>query len=428
MTSLSDIACPACGCLCDDLRATVESNRIAQLDGACDYAKQWYELRDDAASSPATIDGKPVSLVAALARAAELLRGSSYPLITGLHQSDTQGVRAAIALAEAIGATIDPAAAASDAAWLWAMQQVGISTATLGEIRNRADFVLFWGVDPMVTHPRLWERFVDSPGHFVPGGRSDRRVVVVDEAPTLTSEIANQFMAISPVEALDRITLMRSIVRSDPMAKRASVQPPQEPWVKLADEMKSCRTGVVFFSFHSLPLADAEQTAEALLLLVRELNEHARFYARPLMSSNLIGAENVLAWQTGFPLAVNFSSGAPRSYCNEYSADTLLSRGEPDICMLIGSDGVERFSPLARAHLESIPIILLDASAPPPLRTADVHISTATCGVHTAGTAYRLDDVPLPLRPLRPSPLPSDAEILRGVLRSITLREAPGAA
>ena len=65
-----------------------------------------------------------------------------------------------------------------------AVQAVGESTATLGEIKNRSDLVVYWGSDPLVSHPRHLERFVDAPGMFVPAGRRDRHLVVVDVTET----------------------------------------------------------------------------------------------------------------------------------------------------------------------------------------------------------------------------------------------------
>ncbi len=42
----------------------------------------------------------------------------------------------------------------------------------------------------------------------------------------------------------------------------------------------------------------------------------------------------------------------------------------------------------------------------------DVRFTTAVYGVHAAGTVYRMDEVPIPLRPLLPSPFPTDEEVL----------------
>ena len=54
----------------------------------------------------AWIDGRPVTLKVAVAEAAKLLSTSRFPVIAGLG-ADVAGTRAAIALAERLGAAVD---------------------------------------------------------------------------------------------------------------------------------------------------------------------------------------------------------------------------------------------------------------------------------------------------------------------------------
>ena len=90
---------------------------------------------------------------------------SRAPLIWGLSRSSTAGQRAAVLLAEQIGATIDTTASVCHGPSIMAIQQVGESTCSLGEVRNRADLVIFWGADPAESHPRHFERYsVDAQG------------------------------------------------------------------------------------------------------------------------------------------------------------------------------------------------------------------------------------------------------------------------
>ena len=46
---------------------------------------------------------------------------------------------------------------------------------------------------------------------------------------------------------------------------------------------------------------------------------------------------------------------------------------------------------------------------------ATVAFRTATYGIHTPGTVYRADGVPIPLRPALSSPLPDDVEIVKKI-------------
>lgn len=133
----------------------------------------------------------------------------------------------------------------------------------------------------------------------------------------------------------------------------------------------------------------------------------------------MTGADIALCWQTGFPFAVNLSRGYPRYNPGEYSANEMLERGEVDACLLVGSEGVSQMSPQALSQLRRIPTIALDhptvASALPPA----VRFTTAVYGIHLPGTVYRMDEVPISLRPVLPANYPSDADVLTGIHQRI---------
>ena len=179
MKVIEDFACTLCSCVCDDLRLSVSGGRIVRAENACRLAEPWLLNQDSARPSAAKVDGQPVSFDAAVRRAADILADSRYPLIYGLSRSSTEGQRAAVRLADQIGATIDTTASRGHAPSVMAVQQVGESTCTLGEVKNRCDLVIFWGCDPVETHPRHLERYAaDCTGLFTraaePTGRWSR--------------------------------------------------------------------------------------------------------------------------------------------------------------------------------------------------------------------------------------------------------------
>ena len=51
--------------------------------------------------------------------------------------------------------------------------------------------------------------------------------------------------------------------------------------------------------------------------------------------------------------------------------------------------------------------------------TAEVAFTVATYGINVPGTVYRMDDVPIPLRPAFESPHPSDFKILSGIKKHV---------
>ncbi|MCE9607118.1 MAG: formylmethanofuran dehydrogenase subunit B [Planctomycetia bacterium] len=413
-----DIACTVCGCVCDDLRVAVDDGRIAVVEPRCRLAEAWF-LKQNVATSPsaAELAGKPVELSVGIAEAANILRQARMPLIYGLARSSTPGQRAAVHLADRLGAVIDTNASTCHGPSIVALQAVGESTSTLGEVRNRADLVIYWGSNPASSHPRHMERYAVEPrGQFVPGGRKDRTLVVVDSRATETARVADLFVQVRQGSDFEVLWVLRALVQGLKLNVAEVGGVPIGVLEDLAARMKGCRTGVVFFGrgLSLGPVGHAD--VEALLRLTTELNAYTRFYARRMrIYGDVAGADSVLTWQTGYPFSVNLARGYPRYSPGEYSAEACLSRGEVDACVLVGGEGIRTLSDRARAALERIPTIVLDYASAERLMQPTVRFTTAVYGIHRSGTAYRMDEVPIPLRGFMPSPLPSDDEVLDGI-------------
>jgi formylmethanofuran dehydrogenase subunit B len=111
---------------------------------------------------------------------------------------------------------------------------------------------------------------------------------------------------------------------------------------------------------------------------------------------NRSGADAVLTSQTGFPLAVDFSRGYPRYEPYEATAHVRLARGEADVVCVLGA--ADQIPPAVSAALGTNRCIVIGPRASvSPLASAAVVIDTGIPGIHSAGTALRMDDVPLPL-------------------------------
>ncbi len=305
-----------------------------------------------------------------------------------------------------------------------AIQEVGEVTCTLGEIRNRADLVIFWGCDPATSHPRHAERYsVFSAGRFTPRGRQDRTVVMVGDANHVgdwrLDPDGNQpdiVISLTPGEDFETLNCLLAMLNG---TWRGPVQPELEQLLNL---MKGCRYGVVFFGLGLAKTSmwssgenskTGQHDVAALLKLVAELNAHTRFTARRMrLQGDVSGADNVLCWQTGYPFGVDFSRGYPRYNPGEYTANELLERGDVDACLLMGAETIGYFSESALERLNAIPSVLIDyPNATAPL-TPSVQITTAVHGIHAGGTIYRMDNVPMSLRALRSSTLATDQEVL----------------
>ncbi len=171
-----DVACTVCGCVCDDLAMVTRDGRILDIGTDCPLARDWFQDMASGGEGSVRIENQAADYPAAIRRAAALLRNSRAPLIYGLSRSSTPGQRAALRLADRLGATIDTTASTCHAPSIMALQTCGESTCSLGEVRNRSDLVVYWGSNPVRSHPRHMERYL-APGQLVPQGRAGRHVM-----------------------------------------------------------------------------------------------------------------------------------------------------------------------------------------------------------------------------------------------------------
>ncbi|MCA9230975.1 MAG: formylmethanofuran dehydrogenase subunit B [Planctomycetales bacterium] len=420
LTVVEDAVCTFCGCVCDDIDLTVENNHITQAQRACVLGKAWFlnHAIDDRPSC--LIDGQPAGLEDGYQRAAEILTGGKYPIVYGLSDSPCEAQRVAVSIVDWIDGTIDTTTSVCHGPSGMAFQGVGEVTCTLGEVANRGDFIMFWGSNPAESHPRHFTKYSLMPkGMFVPNGRKDRTCVIVDVRKTKSAKAADIFLQIKPRKDFEALWTLRALAKGielDARQVESETGIELSVWQDLMDRMKAAKFGVIFFGMGLTMTRGKHANSEALLALTRDLNAYTRFTAKPNRGhGNVTGADNVVAWRTGYPFGVNHNRGYPRFNPGEYTTSDTLARGEADCGMMIACDPMANFSQPAREHLASIPYIALDSKETPTTRAATVAFTVATYGINAPGTVYRMDDVPIPLRPAFKSPHPSDFEVLSNI-------------
>lgn len=420
-----DATCTACGCLCDDLTLSVRDGRIVAAERACEKGRQWF-LADNqhAGLVAASVDGIAVSDDEAVRRAGEILSQAKAPVILGLSQTSTESVAAALVIADRIGAAVEVNGGSDALQKLLAIQRVGRVSATLGEVKNRADVVVFWGVDPVVTHPRHWERYsVEPRGRFVPEGRAGRTVVVLDAERTASAERADLFVKLAPDAQFEALWTLRARLKGailDPARVERATGLDLSTLDKLLHRLKSARYGAFFFGTELGGAPGGSASVEAALTFVRDLNAHTRFVALSLGApGNAAGAEAVLTWQSGCSGGVEFARGYPRSLGRETSAVAMLERGEADAALIVSEDAGPFLSDAARKQLALIRRIVIAPGATAMPQAATVALCSATPGIDAAGTVMRTDGVVLPLRPALPARFRSDRQWLEAIAESL---------
>jgi formylmethanofuran dehydrogenase subunit B len=211
-----------------------------------------------------------------------------------------------------------------------------------------------------------------------------RSLVVVDSTRTATAERADAFVALD--DDFEALWELRARVAGAPLRARTAALD------ELAARLLAARHVALI---HGRRLD--ELTALALFELVRDLNHDRHAVTLALRDGNARGAEDVLAWQTGFPGSVSFARGHPRE---APVAAALLERGDVDAALVL--------APVAITGLPTVAI----GPAPGAARVA---FATAADGLEVPGTVHRMDGVPVPLRATRAAERPSVEDVLAAI-------------
>ena len=406
--------CLGCGCTCDDIELVVSNNQIVQARNACTLGQRWYG--DGSAPARVYAGGRDATVNRALEEAAVLLRSKRKILIYLAADVSCEAHREAIALADALYARV--AGLTSNAMpFVITAQERGSAGATLGEVRNRADTLVFWGVDPGHRYPRFGSRYaVEPPGLHVPEGRRSRTLVAVGIGQAATFPDADIHVMVSDEAEIDLLVAVRSLLTA-PVPEGIPDTGIWRDAAALAAVLSRARYATFVVDGEVIgrgaPSRDTLR-ADALIALAQELNAVTRASLTVLRGGgNRSGAEAVLTAQTGYPASVDFAPGWPTYSPRESDPEELLEGVEAVV--IVGAPASIESDVLSA--LLQLPAIAIGPHASATI-SRDVHalIDCGTPGIHTTGLVVRMDDVPLMARSALTGP-PDAAAIVHELRR-----------
>jgi formylmethanofuran dehydrogenase subunit B len=420
VTVHKDVVCTFCGALCDDLEMHVENNKVIDVKNVCGIGRS-KALHGDNDKPECRVYGRPSTPEQAYDASAGMLSRARSPLVYGFSSTVAEANRVGVELAEILRGALDNCSSYCHGPGVLARQHVGLPTCTLGEAKNRADLVVFWGANPMESHMRHFSRYsVQAKGMYTPLGRKDRKMVVVDVRPTPSSKNADLFFQVIPGSDYEIATVLRALVSELPLPSLTDDSlvggVPLSRWKELVTLFKECKYGVVFFGIGLTQSQGKDLNIEQLIRLVSDCNRYTRVYAMPMRGhANVNGNNQVFVWQTGYPLAISFNRGYPRFNPGEFSVIDMLNRGDLDAALIVATDPAAHLPHTAVEALKKIPTIVLDPVNSLTTAWADVVIPVATSGLSAAGTYYRMDNVPIRLRKILDCEWPTDLEVLQNI-------------
>ena len=406
MASTANVTCPFCSLLCDDLAALEQKQQISVSANACRLARQGFSAPRPA--SEASLKGVPATTGQAIRAAAKLLQKSRKPLIAGLG-TDVDGIRAALQLAEKTDAALLHSGESQSLHNLKALQARGGIAATLAEVKNRADVIIFIGNNVCGDYPRFIERFINAP-HALFAGQNRKLAYLGRPGRTeLTGCDHHEPMVVSGRgdEIADNLALLRALLAGGQLLDFSTIPAAKARKLEqVAGMIRDAKYGVLVWSPAALPQDQADLVISSAQDLLRDLNARQRFAGLSLGGSNGGASwQSVATWQTGFPAAVDFNRGCP-------SGDGIHTA---DVDSLLWISGFTEAAPPAL----DVPTVILS-----PYRAgandADVYIPTGVPGIDHTGNLFRTDGViSLPLKKLRDCGVRSAAQVIRQIVEEI---------
>lgn len=426
---IEDVVCPFCGCLCDDLVVEVEQNRVISVENGCTLANEKF-MGDHRLKNPIRREAgswKDLSYDAAIEETAHILLDADRPLLYGWSGTHGEAQSVGVHLAEILGAVIDNTSTVCHGPSIMAIQEVGHPGCTLGQVKNRADVIVYWGANPIDAHPRHMSRYTTyADGFFVREAFKERKVIVIDVRKTESSAVADEFVLVDRGGDYALLSALRAIVRGKRdliPTKVAGVT--REQLFRVADICMQAKFGAIFFGLGLTMSPGKNKNIRNAIELTEELNRHTKFTISPMRGHwNVYGSNEVFTWISGYPYAVDFARGIAFYNPGETTSVDILRRGECDACLVVASDPGAHFPRACAEHLARIPTVQIDPHVNATTHLATLQIPVAVTGIDAEGTAYRMDGVPIRTRKLFDGTYPSDLDILEKIYARV--KEAKG--
>jgi formylmethanofuran dehydrogenase subunit B len=420
---IPDVVCTVCGTGCDDLQIKIKDGKIVEAKNACAVSMNKFLYRHtDRYTSPMLRNNgslKSASFEEAVNKAATIMSEAKYPILLGWSLTSTEATCVGVELAELVGGVVDNNTGFCHGPGLIGAHDIGVSTCTLGEVRQRADVIVYWAANPVHAHPRHIARYGTlSKGRFRQA-RKERKMMVIDVRKTDTAKMADIFIQVEPNSDYELLSGLRMAVKGEELEQRVVAGVSAEKIDELAEILVGCEFGIIFYGVGLTMTYGKSRNLDAALSLVRDLNKWTKFLIMPMRGHfNVCGANEVTSWITGYPYAVDLSRGYPSYNPGETSAVDILSRRECDAALVISSDPVSHLPRPVGRYLSEIPLVTIDPHVTATTMVSDVVFPTAIMGIEASGSLYRMDGVVLECKKLLDPPrdIRSDVEVLRAIL------------
>ncbi len=405
--TVTDVSCPFCGSLCDDLEVLVsdDGTKVLEVYNACAIgaAKFLHTGSKDRVTRPRMQqeDGsyREVSYDDAIEYTAQMLANAKKPLMYGWSNANCEAQSVGNDIAEAVGGVVDNTATVCHGSSLIAIQDVGIPSCTLGEVKNRADVVIFWGCNPAHAHPRHLSKYSIFPrGFFTGKGHKGRKMIVVDPRNTDTMKMADIGIQLEQGRDYELLSAFRVAIRGEELPDVVAGVP-KERIYEAVEVMKNARFGIIFFGMGVTQSLGKNHNIDNAIMVTKDMNEYTKFAIIAMRGHyNVTGSGQVMGWQFGYPFATDLSRGFARYNPGETTSNDLLRRREVDAVLVVASDPGSHFPISSVREIAKLPSVAIVPDITPTSEISKLHVPVAVNAIETGGCCYRMDNVPIETR------------------------------
>ena len=332
-------------------------------------------------------------------------------MVAGLG-TDIAGARAAIALAQRLGAAVDHMHSEAILRDLAVMRAAGVMVTTPNVARLTADVVLLVGAGLLDAWPELPERLLALPASSPAEKDLVRRIIRLCPGRDSTKSSALEQAQTVGRGADDLPVLLaalRARVAGRPVGKTRLAAKVLDA---LAADLRAARFGVAVWSAAELDAL----TIEMLCGLVDDLNAATRFSGLALApGDNALGVLQTCGWMTGFPMRTGFARGYPEHDPWRYDAARLVDSGEAD-----GALWISAYRAAAPRWKRRVPMIALSAQGASFDQAPQVHIEVGRPGTdHDAVEHCPLSGSLVPVVATAPSKTISVADVISHIAAAL---------
>ena len=392
-----NFTCPFCSLLCDDIQLTVKNNYFKQLNANCSILS--HSLKEKIKDQFARINGKKTNITKAINNLSSLLKKSKSTLFTGMG-TDIKGTKATLKIADKFKCIIDHFSGDSYVKNIKSVQEVGGFFLTLSELKNRSDTIIIIQSSNDEL-PRLFERYIFSKNTI--NNLKKRKVVFIgNKLPQFIyknkKKLDFDHIKLNSTSLLHFISSLRNSINSEISEIK------DKEIVNLLKLFKQTNYGSILWSIKELDNSISDLIVTEINLLIQDLNKFTRFAGLSLTGSeHILTVNEVLLWQTGFPIRTSFEKGFPVHDIDQFSTKRLIDKKEIELAIWINS-----FNKKKIIVNKKIKTVLIGIPTHPQKKDVDIFIPVGTPGLDHNSHLLRIDKVvSLPLKKIRNISLPS---------------------